>query len=157
MDTIKSLYNNLIIGLPFDKYKKHSDSTMNTLSQEDKVRELIEESLTKKHIDLIYIIIDKRPDILKENDFELLLKIRKKKIIYKIGFFFSIFPIFSFYVYNMSIKKVFYNKIFIFGNVFSFLLYFYLIEQVNKEKYNLIYLKYSDVISKEDLNKMSKC
>lgn len=156
MDILKFIYNNLIIGLPFSNYEKYKSGELSKQTQEEKIKEIKNEHLQSFKDKLVSLIIEQKSEILTPEERELLYYCKKKRTLYSSILFSSLFGILSFYIYNLLIKKKFYNKTLFFGNVFGLLTYGYFGGKLKQIKDEQIISKYKDLISLEDAKRFSE-
>ncbi len=155
MDILKFIYNNFIIGLPLSNYEMYKTGEISKKTNEDKIKEIETTHLKSQHDQLITLFIERKPEILTNEEREILYKCKKNNNRITAILVGSMFGLFSFYIYNLLMKKVFYNKTLFFGNVFILGFLGYKNEKNRKIKNEQVLSKYHDIISIDDLKNLS--
>lgn len=148
-DFCKVVYS-LIFELPFDKYHTHyKTGRYQTMTMAEKIQEYKEIEFQTSHPFLIYMIIKKKPEILSDEELEIMKKLKKRSNLNIIFLGSVIIPSYAIYLYNCAINKVFYNKFFFVSQLGALFIFYYRKNIIEKEKIDLIYSNYKDIVTIE--------
>ena len=155
MDALNFIYNTFIVGLPFKNYDTMNSTRFKSLSNQDKVKEVKKSYFESKHSSFIYLILDKKPELLTEEETVFLQNNNRqsKQLLAMITLI--ILPSFSYFLYNVALKQKYYYKIYIYSNLGSFFIYSIISQYLNASKFDKIYKKYSDIFPLEEYIKLT--